>query len=305
MKNFMMYAGIVAVAAVLVHLLLGGTDDASITEAETSAEPLRFAVTDIEGLEQLQLDFGPFKESLEEVTGRTFEFYPVSSRTAVVEALKSGEVDVVLSGPAEYVVINTLTGATPIVGLERQGYTSAIITTTSTGVETLADLKGKKVAFEDPGSTSRHLAPMQMLADSGVNPLEDIDYTHTDKAIMHEALKNGDIDAMAQSYEGWVSGLLEEEPEDVQSTFTVVAQSDPLPNDLIVVGAHVPEVDKALITDAFTNRATDIETALSSTDENDKYIDVRFVTDVSDTDYDQVRQMYVTAGYPEFGSFIE
>ncbi|TJX07567.1 MAG: phosphonate-binding protein, partial [Mesorhizobium sp.] len=45
------------------------------------AEPVKFAVTDMEGLEALQQEFGAFQTALEEATGLDVELFPVSSRT--------------------------------------------------------------------------------------------------------------------------------------------------------------------------------------------------------------------------------
>jgi phosphonate transport system substrate-binding protein len=79
------------------------------------ADTYKLAVTDVEGLERLQTDWGPFKAQLEKATGDTFQFFPVSSRTAAAEALKAKRVDFVITGPAEYVVINKLTDAKAII----------------------------------------------------------------------------------------------------------------------------------------------------------------------------------------------
>ncbi|HBQ22479.1 MAG TPA: phosphonate-binding protein, partial [Alphaproteobacteria bacterium] len=46
-----------------------------------AADKIRLAVTDIEGLEQLQQEFGPFAEALKKSTGFDVELFPVSSRT--------------------------------------------------------------------------------------------------------------------------------------------------------------------------------------------------------------------------------
>lgn len=67
------------------------------------AQSYKFAITDLEGMEELQREFGEFKKVLENKTGDTFEFFPVPNRTAAVEAMKSKKVDFVLTGPAEYV----------------------------------------------------------------------------------------------------------------------------------------------------------------------------------------------------------
>src|SRR5262245_30081837 len=91
-------------------------------ETASAADPVRLAVTDISGLEMLQTEFGKFREVLTEATGLEFEFFPVNSRTAVVEALNAKKVDFVLTGPAEYVVIRKRTNAAPVVGFSRPDY---------------------------------------------------------------------------------------------------------------------------------------------------------------------------------------
>ncbi|MEC8795335.1 MAG: PhnD/SsuA/transferrin family substrate-binding protein, partial [Pseudomonadota bacterium] len=99
--------------------VLLGLGLASLTALGAAAETWKLAVTDVEGMERLQLEWGPFKTALETATGDTFEFFPVNSRTAAAEALRGETVDFVVSGPAEYVVINQLTNATSLIGLGR------------------------------------------------------------------------------------------------------------------------------------------------------------------------------------------
>lgn len=79
---------------------------------------------------------------------------------AAAEALRGKTVDFVVSGPAEYVVINKLTQATPLIGSGRPDYHCAIVVRADSGINVPADLKGKKVAFGDIGSTSNMLCPM-------------------------------------------------------------------------------------------------------------------------------------------------
>ena len=76
-----------------------------------AADTVRFAVTDIDGMEALQREMGPFKEAFEKASGLSVEFFPVSGRTIAVEAMAADQVDFVLTGPAEYVVFNAPCGA--------------------------------------------------------------------------------------------------------------------------------------------------------------------------------------------------
>lgn len=85
----------------LKSFLLGVSLAAVSAFAAATAEAWKLAVTDVEGMERLQLEWGPFKEALEMAAGDTFEFYAVNSRTAAAEGLRGETVDFVVSGPNE------------------------------------------------------------------------------------------------------------------------------------------------------------------------------------------------------------
>jgi phosphonate transport system substrate-binding protein len=119
-----------------------------------AADSLKFGVTDITGLESLQTEYGEFAAALTEVTGKEVEFFPVNSRTAAVEAMAGGNVDFILTGPAEYIVFRARAKAVPVVAWQRLDYFTQIVTTNDSGIGTIDDLKGKRIAFGDVGSTS-------------------------------------------------------------------------------------------------------------------------------------------------------
>lgn len=70
----------------------------------------------------------------------------------------------------------------------------------------MADLKGKTIAFGDIGSTSNMLCPMQLVADDGVDQVNDINRVHTSANIAHESLKNGDVAASGTNATSWMEG---------------------------------------------------------------------------------------------------
>ena len=267
-----------------------------------AAETWKLAVTDVEGMERLQLEWGPFKDALESATGDTFEFFAVNSRTAAAEALRGKTVDFVVSGPAEYVVINKLTQATPLIGLGRPDYHCAIIVRSDSGINVPADLKGKKVAFGDIGSTSNMLCPMQLLADYGVDPINDIDKVHTSRNIAHEALKAGDVAALGSNAGSWL-GVRNKETDLPYGYFKMIARSGDLPNDMIMVGAHVPSEAAKKVRDAILANKASIIAGITAHEENAKYIGMDLVA-IEDSAYNYVRAMYTNAGYPQFDSFI-
>jgi phosphonate transport system substrate-binding protein len=72
---------------------------------------------------------------------------------------------------------------------------------------------------------------------------------------------------------------------------------------MIMAGAHVPAGVQTMIRDAIIANKDQIITAITSHEENDKYIGMDLVT-IEDANYDIVRSMYTTAGYPQFDNFI-
>jgi phosphonate transport system substrate-binding protein len=89
---------------------------------------LRFAVTDVVGLETLQREWGPFQKALESRTGLKIAFFAINNRTAAAEALRAKRLDLVFTGPAEYVVMLARTDAVPVIALQRVDYYPNVVT---------------------------------------------------------------------------------------------------------------------------------------------------------------------------------
>ncbi len=88
------------------HLFAAGLVAIGLATATPLAaqDTIRFAVTDIDGLESLQREMGPFKDAFEAASGLKVEFFPVSAAPWRSWAMAADQVDFVLTGPAEYVV---------------------------------------------------------------------------------------------------------------------------------------------------------------------------------------------------------
>lgn len=273
----------------------------SVGLTPASAAELRLAVTDVVGLENLQREWGSFQNALKETSGIDFEFFPVPSRTAAVEALNAKRVDAVLTGPAEYVVFRKHTNAVPVVGLARVDYFANIVVRADSPYNTPSDLKGKKVGFGSIGSTSRHLGPMQVLTDQGVNPRADLEVVHLNTNVLLESLKRGDLAAAGMNNSDYIR--LRERNPDVP--FRVIARGRDLPMDLILVGPDVDKKQVEALRAAFAQHGPKlIESILAGGDENQKFKGMQWITTVKDEDYNYVRQMYATIGQPQFAAFV-
>ena len=163
--------------------------------AAVAQETIRFAVTDIDGMEAVQREMGPFKDAFEKASGLKVEFFPVSGRTVAVEAMAADQVDFVLTGPAEYVVFNARLDAQPVVTWNRPDYFSNVVVLDSSAYQTTDDLKGTTISFGEIGSTSQHLSPATMLAEAGLVYAQDYEPVFRKRNIAMEARSTGDSSA--------------------------------------------------------------------------------------------------------------
>ncbi len=262
-------------------------------------DTIRLAITDVDGLESLQREFGPFKEAFEKVSGLKMEFFPVSGRTAAVEAMAAKQVDFVLTGPAEYVVFQARTKAQPVVTWQRPDYNSYIVTTEASGIKSLADLKGKKISFHEIGSTSRHLGPGYLLQQAGLAYGKDYEPMFVKVNVGVEALQRGDLAAIGVN--GTDIARLKKKMPDLK--LVELVKSEQLPDDILVASPDVPAETVAKVRDAFANNTDALWAAVTSTDANRKYVGGKFIADAKDSDYEIIRNMYRAVGIESFNEF--
>ncbi|EID08965.1 phosphonate ABC transporter, periplasmic phosphonate-binding protein [Mycolicibacterium phlei RIVM601174] len=270
------------------------------SESSDTAQPdtVRLAVTDLQGLEELQREFGAFKDEFEKQSGLKIDFFAVNDRTAAAAALGADRVDVVFTGPAEYVVIHEKTGAEPIVAIERDGYRSVVYTRTDTGITSLDQLRGKKVAMSDVGSTSGHLGPSQILADAGLTPGADVEVLTVGDTV-HESLRRGDVDAVGIGHHDYEEFMAEDDP----AQYRIVAEGPTLPPDLLMAREGLDPQIVATIRETFNDHFDTLLPAMLEGKDNAKYENAKLVN-VTDADYDEVREMYRAVGVNDFSQFL-
>lgn len=139
---------------------------------------------------------------LEKATGKKVRFQSATSYSSVIEAQRTGNVDIGQYGPFSLVTAqNSGVKITPIAAETTAkgtapGYHSYGITRPGSGINSIADFKGKKVCFVDPDSTSGFLYPSAALIDAGLDPSKDVTQViaggHDASAL---AVLNGQCDA--------------------------------------------------------------------------------------------------------------
>lgn len=285
------------VTTTAIMILASTTLVACSGDDKASPNTVRMAVTDLQGLEELQREFGDFKEKLAKSSGYDIEFFPVNDRVAAAGALKSNKVDIVFTGPAEYVALHARTGAEPLVSISRPSYKSCIYTKKDSGKNSLADLKGSKVGMSDVGSTSGHLGPSQMLKDAGLDTKNDLKIMNIGDAV-HPALERGDIDAV-----GLGCGYYKDNIKGKEDQFKLISEGETLPPDVILhrKGMESDKVEKLRTT--FKDNWTDLHKAMLAGKDNAKYSDAKLSV-AKDSDFDVVRSMYKAVGVNDFERFM-
>lgn len=267
----------------------------------SAQQPLRFAVTDVEGMESLQRDFGPFKQALEKHSGFKIEFFAVPGRTAAVEAMAAKQLDFVLTGPAEYVVFRARTSAQPVVGWTRPDYFSQVAVLADGPVKTLADLKGKKISFGEIGSTSQHLGPAQILSDAGLTYGRDYEPVFVKRNVAVEALKRNDLAAIGLN----LTHLQLMRRANPAVAMRVLGRGRDLPDDLVLTASTTSPAIVSKMRETFLRHGEEIMKAVVSVKgDNEKYAGGTFLPNITDRDYDVIRSMYRAVGINQFTQFI-
>lgn len=284
------------------HLLASGLVAIGFAAATPLAaqDTIRFAVTDIDGMEALQREMGPFKTAFEAASGLAVEFFPVSGRTVAVEAMAADQVDFVLTGPAEYVVFNARLDAQPVVTWVRPDYYSTVVVLDESPIKTPEDLKGQMVSFGEIGSTSQHLGPVDLLAKAGLTYAVDYQPVFLNRNVAVEALIKGEIAGIGLN-RTHIDSITEKFPD---QKFRVLVKGPQLPDDILLASPKVaPEVVDT-VRKTFADNGAAILAALTSTEENAKYIGGKFNPAVTNADYDVVRKMFENIGITEFTEFV-
>lgn len=199
-------------------LLLSGLLAAPSLAAEQTV--LKVSAIPDEAPTELQRKFTSLGKYLESKTGMKVEFMPVTDYAATVEGLAAKKLDMVWFGGFTFVqaYLRTNKSAIPIVQrAEDEAFRSVFIAKTGSGINTLADLKGKNFSFGSVSSTSGHLMPRYFLLQSGVNPDKDMRVAFSgahDATVFQVA--GGKVDAGALNISVWTKMLQEKKIDSSQ-----------------------------------------------------------------------------------------
>lgn len=177
--------------------------------------------------------------------------------TGTVEAMRAGHAHIAFLSPLASALAHEHAGARMILAEERHGlpyYKSRYWVLADSGIESLEDLQGRTVAFNDPLSASGYLFPVANLIEAGlIEGADDLQryfervYFAGGTELSLRALVNGFVDAAGVSIYGPEVFLSPEERE----RLTWIAEHGPIPNHGIAADGRLPDELVERITAAF------------------------------------------------------
>lgn len=234
---------------------------------------VQFVPTNNDG--SMEAKTGPFADYLSEKLGMDVNVTLATDYSTIVEAMASGKVDLGIMPPAAYVQARNLDAAEailssqlvkydkdteePIEGEYTSTFKGEVLVKADSDMESLEDLKGKKIATLSPNSASGYIYPVAEMKDLGIDPLTDCTLT-TVNDIPSEmtAVLNGQQDAcfVFQGARYVFSSKFTD--YDLYKDLKVLYLTDgDIPNDAIAVQPSMDEDLKAQIKDVFLNMAND------------------------------------------------
>jgi len=166
---------------------------------------LRLGVTPYSSPAALTAELQPIAGWLTGVLGVQVQLSLASSYEELVAQFAAGNVDVALFSPLSYVLarrrVPELHLMAQTLSYGATSYTSYILVRVEDSAQSLADLKGRRIAWVDPFSTAGYLFPYDALLAAGVDPEKDLrsaQFAGTHEAAL-AALTSGQVDAAAVS----------------------------------------------------------------------------------------------------------
>lgn len=264
-----------------------GTVSVSSVFAGEKPEVLRFGLIPTESGAQITDRWQPLFDHIERRLGVKIKPYTASDYAGIIEAMRFKKIEAAYLGPKSYTEANKRANGWAIAREQKMdgssGYYGVIITKKGSGLKTIANIKGKTYAFNDPNSTSGYLVPMTyFLRDAKIVPEEY--FSRVIFSGSHEAsimtVKMGKVDA-ASTNDLDLDRMIES-GKISKNDFNIVWKSGVIPGSPLVARGDLPY--------GFVMKLK--EAILSFNDPAGlKKLQLKGFVETKDSDYDSIREM--------------
>jgi phosphate/phosphite/phosphonate ABC transporter binding protein len=146
---------------------------ASLAFRPAAARDLEFGITPVLGQSTMETDFDPLMAYLSQALGEKVVLYVAKDYGDLRTQMESGAVDIGSFSPFSYVDA-VRGGKVRIIAQSliegAASYRGVIVVRRDSGLQNVADLRGKRFAYVDPKSASGYVYPRAMLIARGIDP---------------------------------------------------------------------------------------------------------------------------------------
>ncbi len=248
-----------------------GADTSTPAQTEAASEgysPTELTVQFVpsQNAETLEAKAKPLEKLLGDRLGIPVKVSVSTDFNTIIEAMASKKVDVGFLPPTGYVIAKEKGAAEVILQAQRFGvddvtgaptenlvdfYKALFIVKKDSSIQSVADLKGAKIAYQNVTSSAGYVWPAGLLLDNGIDPLKDVQPITVkghDQGVL--AVLNGDVDAAAIFQDA--RNIVTKDYPSVFEETRILAFTEPIPNDTISVRSDmsaewVDKIKKAFI----------------------------------------------------------
>lgn len=260
------------------------------------SNPIKIYFTPSVDANRISFNAKALTDFLHKETGYYYRTAVPASFIAVVEAFGTSKVDVAAINTFSYLMANAKYGAEARLRVVREGdqtsYKGQFIARANSGINSIEDIDGRRMAYVDPSSTSGYILPKAELDSKGIKPSETVFAMRHDNVVM--MVYQGQVDAGATYYappDQKTGGIMDarmrvmQQFPDVAQEVRIVGFTQDIPNDPWVFRKDMNEAMKEKIINALLKfvRTPEGEKALF-----DIY-DITGLIPTKNSDYDGLR----------------
>ncbi|MCS6966147.1 MAG: phosphate/phosphite/phosphonate ABC transporter substrate-binding protein [Candidatus Kapabacteria bacterium] len=221
-------------------------------ELGTVGRPIRLMLVPSVDAQKVTQSAEALVRFLRQYTGYWVEASVPTSYITVVEAFGAGKADIAAMNAFSYLLAHERYQVRAVLRVVRRhgelSYRGQIIAHVSSGIQNIRQLSGKRMAYVDPASTSGYILPKALLEREGIRPAEEVFAMRHDNVVTMVYQRQVDAGATYYSPPDPSTGeirdararVLPQFPDVVQKV-RILALTDSIPNDPIVLRADLPE----------------------------------------------------------------
>lgn len=277
------------------------------TTLGTKGNPIRLLLTPSVDAQKVSNSAEQLVNYLQDATGYVIIASLPTSYIAVVEAFGSGKADIAAMNTFSYVLANQKYGVEAALKVIRrdgeQTYKGQFITRADSGIDSLYELNGRKIAYVDAASTSGYILPKALLDTMGIKPSEEVFAMKHDNVVTMVYQKQVDAGATYYSPPDKKTGefldaraRVAKQYPDIYQAVKIIGFTEDIPNDPFAFRKDLPSIVKQRIIKALID--------FQATPEGKKALyetySVEGLAPALDSDYNGLRKMIT-----QFGGNVE